>query len=71
MKRPVRAADGTYTIHGVVYKELFGSREQANVKAVFAFILDIGSPSISGKVFFSSVKYKYIVISREHSEGAK
>jgi hypothetical protein len=28
MKRPVRSADGTYTIQGVVYKELFGSREQ-------------------------------------------
>jgi len=28
MKRPVRAADGTYTINGEKYKELFGSREQ-------------------------------------------
>lgn len=28
MKRPVRSADGTYTVHGKVYKELFGSREQ-------------------------------------------
>jgi len=28
MKRPVRAADGTYTIDGKKYKELFGSREQ-------------------------------------------
>jgi len=28
MKRPVRSADGTYTIKGKVYKELFGSREQ-------------------------------------------
>ena len=28
MKRPVRAEDGTYTIKGKKYKELFGSREQ-------------------------------------------
>ena len=28
MKRPVRAEDGTYTIKGEIYKELFGSREQ-------------------------------------------
>jgi hypothetical protein len=28
MKRPVRAEDGTYTIKGKIYKELFGSREQ-------------------------------------------
>jgi hypothetical protein len=28
MKRPVRAEDGTYTIQGKKYKELFGSREQ-------------------------------------------
>ena len=28
MKRPVRSADGTYTVKGCVYKELFGSREQ-------------------------------------------
>jgi len=28
MKRPERAADGTYTIKGKKYKELFGSREQ-------------------------------------------
>jgi|TARA_B110000285_G_C14856989_1_gene482699 hypothetical protein len=28
MKRPVRALDGTYTINGIKYKELFGSREQ-------------------------------------------
>jgi len=28
MKRPVRANDGTYTIKGKKYKELFGSREQ-------------------------------------------
>jgi hypothetical protein len=28
MKRPVRASDGTYTISGIKYKELFGSREQ-------------------------------------------
>ena len=29
-KRPVRAADGTYTIKGKKYKELFGSREQVH-----------------------------------------
>ena len=28
MKRPVRAEDGTYTIQGKKYKELFGSRIQ-------------------------------------------
>jgi DVNP family len=29
MKRPVRSlVDGTYTVHGKKYKELFGSREQ-------------------------------------------
>jgi hypothetical protein len=28
MKRPERAADGTYTVKGKKYKELFGSREQ-------------------------------------------
>ena len=28
MKRPVRGSDGTYTIKGIKYKELFGSREQ-------------------------------------------
>jgi hypothetical protein len=29
MKRPVRSPlDGTYTLHGKKYKELFGSREQ-------------------------------------------
>jgi hypothetical protein len=28
MKRPVRGADGCYTIDGKKYKELFGSREQ-------------------------------------------
>jgi hypothetical protein len=28
MKRPVRDSDGTYTIKGIKYKELFGSREQ-------------------------------------------
>lgn len=28
MKRPVRAEDGTYTVKGKKYKELFGSREQ-------------------------------------------
>ena len=28
MKRPVRSLDGTYTINGIKYKELFGSREQ-------------------------------------------
>ena len=28
MKRPVRAKDGTYTVKGKKYKELFGSREQ-------------------------------------------
>ena len=28
MKRPVRSEDGTYTIKGKNYKELFGSREQ-------------------------------------------
>ena len=30
MKRPVRAEDGTYTVKGKKYKELFGSREQVN-----------------------------------------
>lgn len=30
MKRPVRSEDGTYTIHGKIYKELFGSREQVH-----------------------------------------
>jgi hypothetical protein len=30
MKRPVRAEDGTYTIKGKKYKELFGSREQVH-----------------------------------------
>ena len=28
MKRPVRGADGYYTVDGKRYKELFGSREQ-------------------------------------------
>ena len=28
MKRPVRSGDGTYTVKGKKYKELFGSREQ-------------------------------------------
>jgi hypothetical protein len=28
MKRPVRSEDGTYTMKGKKYKELFGSREQ-------------------------------------------
>ena len=28
MKRPVRSEDGTYTVKGKKYKELFGSREQ-------------------------------------------
>jgi hypothetical protein len=28
MKRPVRGADGYYTVDGKKYKELFGSREQ-------------------------------------------
>ena len=30
MKRPVRGKDGTYTIKGKKYKELFGSREQVH-----------------------------------------
>ena len=30
MKRPVRAEDGTYTVKGKKYKELFGSREQVH-----------------------------------------
>lgn len=30
MKRPVRSEDGTYTIKGKKYKELFGSREQVH-----------------------------------------
>jgi hypothetical protein len=30
MKRPVRSEDGTYTVKGKKYKELFGSREQVH-----------------------------------------
>jgi len=35
MKRPVRAEDGTYTIKGKKYKELFGSREQVHNKTAY------------------------------------
>lgn len=35
MKRPVRGKDGTYTIKGKKYKELFGSREQVHNKTAY------------------------------------
>jgi len=35
MKRPVRAEDGNYHIHGVAYKELFGSRTQVHNKTAY------------------------------------
>jgi hypothetical protein len=35
MKRPVRAEDGTYTVKGKKYKELFGSREQVHNETAY------------------------------------
>ena len=35
MRRPVRGADGYYTIDGKRYKELFGSREQVMNKTAY------------------------------------